>query len=267
MRFRFVCKLILAIASIAFSSAALRAADEAVPVAYKQGTLHGFLLLRSADGKVIATGDQTNVVRGEEIHAELVFHFRDGSLDDEVTDYRQGREFQLIRDHHVQKGPSFPKPLDMTIDVPAGAVTWQDTKDGKSQPQTQHVDMPADLMNGMLQLAVENFPAKSEELKVAYLVADPKPRVVTFSIKPDGQDRMSVGSSPRKADRYNVHIEIGGVAGAVAPIVGKQPADMQLWTLGGDAPVLVKMSGALYAQGPVWTMALTSPVWPAASGK
>ena len=44
-------------------------------------------------------GDQINVVRGNEVHAELVFHFRDGSIDDEVTDYRQGDVFELIRDH------------------------------------------------------------------------------------------------------------------------------------------------------------------------
>jgi hypothetical protein len=46
----------------------------------------------------------------------------------------------------------------------------------------------------------------------------------------------------------------------IAPIIGKKPADIQLWAMGGDAPLFIGMKGALYAQGPVWTMALASPV-------
>lgn len=246
-------------------TACLCATAEPVPATYKQGSLHGFLLLKSGKGKVIAVGDQTNVVHGDQIHSELIFHFHDGSIDDEVADYRQGEVFELIRDHHVQKGPSFPKPLDMTIDVAAGEVTWQETKDGKSDTKTQHMDLPNDLMNGMLSLAVEDFPAKTDELKVSYLAFDSSPRVVGFTVTPQGEDKVRVGGATRKVNRYNIHIEIGGLAGVIAPIIGKKPADMQLWSMGGDAPLFVGLRGPLYAQGPVWTMELASPALPAGS--
>jgi hypothetical protein len=236
---------------------------EPVPATYKQGSLHGFLLLKSSGGKVLATGDQTNVVHGDVIHSELVFHFRDGSIDDEVCDYSQAGVFKLIRDHHVQKGPSFPHSLDMTIDAASGDVTWQQTKDGKTETKSEHMDLPGDLANGMIPLLVEDFPAKADELKVSYVAADPSPRVVTFSVKPEGNADIRVGGLRRRANRFIIHIEIGGLAGVIAPMIGKQPSSIRVWAVGGDAPVFIGLQGALYPQGPIWTMGLISPTWPA----
>ena len=225
--------------------------------------MHGFLLLKSEDGKVIAVGDQTSIVRGDEIRFRLIFHFRDGSIDDETTTFRQGSVFQLIRDRHIQKGPSFPQPLDMTLNVPAGEVTWREVKE--ERVKTEHMDLPPDLVNGMMSLTVENFPAKAAEMKVSYVVVASKPRVVKLSIKPDGEDRAFVGGLGRRANRFNVHVEIGGLAGVIAPVLGMQPPDTKLWILDGDVPGLVKMEGALYEKGPIWTMVLTSPAWPSNS--
>jgi hypothetical protein len=234
-----------------------------VPATFQQGSLHGFLLLKSQSGKTIAIGDQINTVRGDEIRSELIFHFSDGSIDDEVADFRQGSVFQLIRDHHIQKGPSFPRPLDLTIEVSKNLVTWRE--DGKSETQTEHMDLPADLVNGLISLVVENFPSRADEWKSPYLAADPKPRLVQLSFKPDGEDRVRVGTASRKTIRYNAHVDIGGIAGVVAPIIGKQPSDIKLWVLAGDAPMLIRMEGALYPEGPIWTMVLTSPEWPSTS--
>jgi hypothetical protein len=233
-----------------------------IPATLRQGSLHGFLLLKNQDGKVIAAGDQIDTVRGNTIRSELVFHFGDGSIDDEITVYRQGRTFALLRDHHIQKGPSFPQPLDMTIDVPRGEVTWQAAKNGKSGTQSRHMNLPPDLVNGMLPLAIENFPAGAAEMKVSYLAADPDPRIVQFSIKREGEDRVELGGSGRQAARFNVHIEIGGVAGAVAPLLGKQPSDITIWATEDAVPVVIRTEGVLYFKGPVWDVVLASPVWP-----
>jgi hypothetical protein len=255
-------RLFLASAVVTVCMGFPHASAEPVPAAHKQGSMHGFLLLKSEDGKVIAIGDQTNTVRGDVIRSRLLFHFRDGSIDDEVTTFRQDSVFQLVRDHHIQKGPSFPQPLDMAVNVPAEEVMWREVKDGKSQIKTEHMDLPNDLVNGMMSLTVENFPTKASEMKVSYIVVAPKPRVVKFSIKPDGEDRTLVGGLGRRAKRFTVHVEIGGMAGVIAPVVGKQPSDTKLWILDGDVPALVKMEGPLYEQGPIWTMVLTSPAWP-----
>jgi hypothetical protein len=235
---------------------------EPIPVVYKQGSLHGFLLLKSQDGNVIAVGDQINTVRGDLIRSELVFHFRDGSIDDEVAYFHQGKAFQLVRDHHVQKGPSFPQPLDLTIDTAKGEVTWRETKDGKSDAKSKHMDLPPDLANGMVPLAIEDFPANTAELKVSYLATDPSPRIIQFSIKREGEDHVDVGGTSRGVARFNLHIEIGGVAGAVAPVLGKQPADITIWATEDAAPVVVRTEGALYSKGPDWDAEFASPIWP-----
>ena len=92
------------------------------PVRKFQGTYHGFLELLSPDGQVVAYGDSTQVVHGDEITAETLFTFKDGSIDDETTVYTQHHTFQLISDHHVQKGPFFPHPTEVFIDARTGQV-------------------------------------------------------------------------------------------------------------------------------------------------
>ena len=208
------------------------------------------------------------MVNGSEVRfPRLVFHFRDGSIDDEVTVFRQEKVLQLVTDHHIQRGPSFPQPVDITVDVPRSQVTWHDFKDGQNQVHTDHMDLPADLANGMLAVVIENFPHDAPEMKVSYIAGDPKPRVVKLSIKPDGRDTFRVGGVPHPATRFNLHIEIGGVAGAIAPVIGKQPSDIQIWAMDGEIPTFLKMVGALYDKGPIWTAVLTSPEWSAHSAR
>lgn len=255
-----VALTLLAPAALLGGAGWLRA--EEIPVDQRMGALHGFLLLRDGHGKVIAVGDQVDVAEGNNIRARLTFHFRDGSLDDEEAVFRQGRTFELIWDHHVQKGPSFPKPLDVTIDVPKGEVTWSESSGKGSKTKHKHMALPTDLVNGMVSLAVQNFPGKAGEIKVSYLVIDSGPRVVQFVITRDGASKVLLGGESRRAERYNVHIEIGGAAGVVASLFGKQPPDFNMWVVDGPVPVFVRMTGALYEGGPAWTMTLSAPEWP-----
>jgi hypothetical protein len=55
-------------------------------------------------------------------------------------------------------------------------------------------------------------------------------------------------------------VEIGGIAGFLAPLVGKQPPDSQMWILDGTAPAFVKSEQPLYLGGPLWRIDLASPV-------
>jgi hypothetical protein len=252
---------------VALAIAAPRITADRVPVAQRQGAIHGFLILRDQDGKEIAVGDEINEVRGSVIHARTVFRFRDGSIDDEETWYRQGGDFQLIRDHHVQKGPSFPKPSDVTIDVTKSEVDWVDMSAGGNQAKSQHMGFPSDLANGMVPLLVQNLPQHASEWKLTYLAIDTKPRIVTLDIKPDGSDKVLIGVDGREAARFNIHTDIGGIAGVVAPIVGKQPRDLKMWFLGGAAPIFVRMEGQFFEDGPIWTVMLAAPAWPAADQK
>ena len=94
------------------------------------------------------------------------------------------------------------------------------------------------------------------------VAATPKPRLVKLAITPQGEESFSIGGSNQRATHYVVKVEIGGVTGLLAPLLGKQPPDARVWILGGEAPAFLKSEGPLYLGGPVWQIELTSPVWP-----
>jgi hypothetical protein len=241
----------------------ISAQADPIPVRHVQGTIHGFLELRSADGQALASGDSVQIVRGSQVTTHTLFTFKDGSTDDETTVFTQTKTFHLITDHHVQKGPFFPHPMDVLIDTRTGQVTVRSTgKDGKDEVKTDHLVLPLDLANGLVPFAAENMRPDSPETKVSMLVATPKLRLVKLAISSGGDDAFSVVGSPRKAVHYQIKIELGGVAGVVAPVIGKAPPNIQLWLIGGQAPTFVREQGPIYPEGPVMTIQLASPVWP-----
>ena len=239
------------------------ATADPISVRYPEGTLHGFLELRSDDGRVLAVGDLVQNVKGDRVTAKLTFHFKDGSIDDETTVFSQRQIFRLITDRHIQKGPSFPNPIDLSIDTPSRAVTVRTTgKDGKEAVKTDHLNMPPDLANGIVSILIKNIRPGAPETKVSMLVATPRPRLIKLAISPQGEEPFSLVDTPRKALHYEIKIELGGVAGIVAPAIGKQPPNIQLWMVGGQAPVFVREEGQTYPDGPIFTIQLIGPVWP-----
>ena len=234
---------------------------EQIPVRFKEGTVHGFLVLRTQQGETLAAGDLIQVIRGDRLISELVFHFKDGSVDDEITIFSQRDHFRLLSSHHVQKGPAFPHPMDVSIDGSTGEVRVRSTENGKDKVQTKHLDLPPDLANGLILTILKNIRPDTPETKLSYLVAAPKPRLVKLTITPHGEDTLTTAGSPHRATHYVVKVELGGVAGVVAPLIGKQPQDTHVWILGGKAPAFVKMEGPLYQGAPIWRIELTSPVW------
>ncbi len=236
---------------------------EPVAVRHLEGSIHGFLELRSEGGEVVASGDLVQWTHGGLVTTQTVFHFKDGSVDDETTVFSQRRTLQLISDRHIQKGPSFPHPMDMAIDCHSGEVTVRTTdKDGKEEVKTQHVDLPSDLANGIVPLVVGNLPSGAAETTVSMVVATPKPRVVKLVISPRGEEPFSVVGTSRKAIHYEIKIELGGLTGVVAPLVGKAPPNIQVWVIGGQAPTLIRELGPIYPEGPLMTIEMASPVWP-----
>jgi hypothetical protein len=239
------------------------ASAEPVPARHVEGTVHGFLAVRSKEGRVVGVGDHFQVVHGNRGTSRLLFRFKDGSVDDETTVFSQRGNLQLISDHHVQKGPFFPQPMDLSIDVPSGQVTVHSTgKNGKEEVKSEHLDLPSDLVNGLILSIMKNIRPDVPETKVSMVVATPEPRLVKVAISPDGEEPFSLVGSHRKATRFRLKIELGGVAGVVAPLIGKAPPEIQIWIIGGQAPAFVREEGPLYQGGPVLTIQLASPAWP-----
>jgi hypothetical protein len=232
------------------------------PVKYREGTLHGFLALRAPNGDTIADGDLTQVVKGDRVTAHLVFHFKDGSANEETSVYSERGTFRLLSYHLVQKGPAFKTPMDVSIDCSTGQVTvhYADDK-GTQKVITETLKLPPDLANGLVPTILKNIPAATPTTTLSMLVATPKPRVVKLIISPEGEDAFTIAGSARKARRFDVKVEIGGAAGVVAPLVGKQPPDTHIWILEGEMPAFLRSDGPQFEGGPIWRIELTSPVW------
>jgi hypothetical protein len=234
------------------------AQGEPIAVRHPQGSAHGFLALKTLDGVRIATGDVTQLVRGDRVTSRLIFRFRDGSIDDETTVFTQRGIFRLISDHHIQRGPSFPKPIDVFINALTGEVTSH-SEDRTVTPG--HLDLPTDVSNGLPPNLLMNVLPSAAETKISFVAPTKKPRLIHLSIKNAGAAPFTIGGTARKAINYIVHVELGGVAGVVAPIVGKEPSDYHIWILGGEAPAFIREEGQLYEGGPVWRIEQISPTF------
>ena len=232
-----------------------------VQVKYKEGITHGFLLLTTLDGTAIAVGDSTEVVHGNQVTNHLIYHFKDGSLQEEDFVFSQRGTFRLITYHKIEKGPSFKNASELTIDARSGQVNVKETDEkGKEKFESQRMKLPPDLANGMVLTLLKNIPdnAKTE---LPFLVATPKPRVVKLEITPSGTEPYTIVGSKREALHFVIKVDIGGVAGVIAPLVGKQPPDNHVWISRGEAPTFVKSVTLSYVGGPMWRTELTSPVW------
>jgi hypothetical protein len=236
---------------------------EPVPVRHPKGVLRGFLLLRALDGKILASGDLIQVVKGANVTNELSFQFKDGSVHKETTVFSQRRTNKLLTYRLVQKGPSFPRPTDMSINQSTGKVTVRYTDDdGKEKTIKETLELPADVANGMVVSLLHDMNPKNPKATVSMVASTPKPRLVKLDISAEGEETFTVGGAARKATRYVVKVEIGGVAGVVAPLVGKQPPDTYIWMVAGAVPGFLKSEGPLFPEGPIWRIELASPDWP-----
>lgn len=242
------------------------AAASPVAVRYREGLIHGFLVLSKLDGTVIAAGDLTQVPRGDQVTVQIAFRFKDGSRQAETTVFSQRGTFRLISYHLVQKGPSFKNASDLSVTCASGQVTVRYTgDDGKEKVSNEHLVLPPDLGNGLIPLLLMNIPKGTPQIEVPMVVAAPKPKLVKIVVNARGTEPFSIVGFSREAIHYVAKVDIGGVAGVVAPMVGKQPPDSQLWILGGEAPVFLKSETQAYMGGPMWRTELVSPVWPQAS--
>lgn len=138
-----------------------------IPVKHKEGTSHGFLVLRSQDGQTLATGDLIQTVEGEKVTNELVLRFKDGSIYEDVTVFSQREDFRLISDHLRQEGRSFSNSLDCRIDVASGNVELASEKNGNRKSERHHLQIPEDVANGLMLTLVKNISPSETETTVS----------------------------------------------------------------------------------------------------
>jgi hypothetical protein len=230
---------------------------EPIPVKYAEGVTHGFLVLRGEQGPVLAHGELMQAPHADGVQSRMTFRFTDGSLYDETVTFSQKRVFRLLAYKLVQRGPSFPEAADVTFDRAGGryhAKVGTDDSDGT-------LDVPDDLHNGMTGTLLRNLPPGGSASGHMYAFT-PKPRLMRTTLRPEGEDRYHVGDLARTAVRYLVSMDLVGLTGVVATVLGKEPADIRFWITTSVAPSFVKFEGSMFLKGPRWRIELGAPRWP-----
>jgi hypothetical protein len=236
---------------------------EPIRVEHLQGTTDGFLLIRSESGAILGHGQLNQVASGDRVTMHLTFNFRDGSLDDEVAVFTQRNVFAFVSDHHIQRGPFFKTDTDMTIDAKGNVTLKTKDKDGKEKVETSQIDVPPDLANGIIGAMLLNLSSKTPDMSVGMVLPAGKGRLVRLHITPEGTRSFTpVVGEHRTANLFRIKIDLGGIAGVVAPMIGKQPSDIIVWILEDDAPVLVREVGQLSEGGPIVSIELAGTSFP-----
>jgi hypothetical protein len=234
-----------------------------IPVKHAQGIVHGFLTIRSAAGAAIGYGEFSQLTEGDRITDHLVYRFRDGSIDDETTVFAQHGTFQFVSDHHIQRGPFFPKPSDLIVGADGTVTLHTNDQKGKPVDSTTHIDLGPDISNGMIGTLLVNLKPDVPDFKLAVVVpAQGKARLIHFAVSSAGQQPFSVVGTPRKASVFRLTPQIGGIEGVLAPMVNKQPPNIMIWVLEGEAPLFVREVGQLSEDGPIVSIEFASASFP-----
>jgi hypothetical protein len=242
------------------------AAAQPVPVHHLEGREHGFLLLRDEAGHAIGSGEVTQEAAGDRVTYHMVFRFHDGSIDDETTVYSQRGKFELISDHHIQRGPFFSTPLDLTTTANGQMTSRSEDKAGSPGKMKEEVSQqnlePGTAVDGMMCGILSNVDPHVAPFKLPILSPTRKPRFFHFDVSSDGKGSFSIVGLRRTATIFRLHTDLGGLAGVVAPLIGKEPKDILVWVLEEGAPTVVRVVGPLSEGGPVVDVQFAGATFP-----
>jgi hypothetical protein len=234
-----------------------------VPVRFSEGVTHGFLLLRTVDGALIASGDLLQIGRGRKVESRMVFRFKDGSLFDETVVFTQQGVFAMQSYHLVQRGPAFSEDTEISLQRASGKyfVKTKSHKDGREEAIDGTLELPADVYNGIVITVVKNL-AKGAGATVHLVAFTPKPLLIELELEPVGEHKMMVGQLPKTAIHYVLKPRPGPWLELFAKLLGRMPSDYHVWVVTEGAPTFARFEGPLNPTGAVWRIELTSPRWP-----
>ncbi len=234
-----------------------------IPVRFVEGVSHGFLVLRTLKGELIAPGELIQVTRGRDVDSRMIFHFKDGSVFDETVVFSQDRVFTMQSYHLVQRGPVFPEDTEVHLERDSGKyrVTTKSHKNGKEKVIQGTLNLPLDVYNGMVLTVAKNLLKDARET-VHFVAFMPKPMLIQVKIWPAGEHKVMVGDLEKSAIHYIFRPKLSSWLTYFARLFGRTPPDYHAWILTDEVPAFVRFEGPLYTTGPVWRIELLSPSWP-----
>ena len=78
----------------------------------------------------------------------------------------------------------------------------------------------------------------------------------------DFVDMRDLAASDSPAAKEAINLFVYRAARMLASLAGKNPPDQRYWIVTGDVPAFVRFKGALFLNGPVWRIEMTTLEWP-----
>jgi hypothetical protein len=181
-------------------------------------------------------------------------------LHDETVVFSQQDVFTLMRYRLVQRGPSFPEQLDVSIDRHTAeySVRSKTRVQEKENVLDGQVDLPKDIYNGMLITVSKNLQKGADEM-VSILAFTPAPQVIKVRLLVVVEP-IHIGDRSSKATQYVFKPQIGMIQQLLGKAAGKLPAHFQYdcWIMVNETPSFVKFEGPLQLMGPIVRIELTA---------
>lgn len=231
-----------------------------IPVHFAEGSIHGFLVLSTPEGRFLAQGDLLEVARGTEIQKTTVFRFKDGSLYQETVVFTQKGAYELQSYRLEQRGPAFTEDTKISLERATGKyrVETKAHKDGRANVLEGTLSLPADVYNGLIPTILRDLP-KGAGAIVHFVAFTPEPKIIQLEIAPSGKTDMMIGEASVPAVHYVLKARLGTWLKIFAKVLGRTPKDAHAWIIDGDVPAFVGFEGQLYSTDPVWRIGLVSP--------
>jgi hypothetical protein len=168
----------------------------------------------------------------------------------------------LITYRLVQRGPSFPEQLDVTIDRGSAQYTVRSQRgtQGKENVQSGQFDLPKDVYNGMLIMVAENLP-KGADATVSVLAFTPAPKVVPVLLHAREEQSIQIGDRSGKATQFVFTPQLGMIQEWLGKVTGKLPPEFHYdcWMMVEGIPSFVQYEGPLQLLAPILRIELGSP--------
>jgi hypothetical protein len=237
-----------------------RAVADPVAVRFLEGVTRGFLVVSAVDGKPLGQGDIRQIAHPGHVESRMILRLRDGSLHDETVTYTQDKFIKLKRFRLVQKGPSFPEPVEISLEAASGEylVTAHPGAGDREKTYRGTLKLPSDTYNGLLLIVLRNLPA-GVATRVHYVAFTPKPYLIGLDLLPQGEEKVRVGAESRPVTRYELEPRLGVLMRVAATVLGKTPRRQRCWILADPVPAFVGCEAPLAASGPPWRIGLASP--------
>lgn len=109
-----------------------------------------------------------------------------------------------------------------------------------SSPRVDALLQAVDVANGIVGTILLNLRPDVAPFELSMVAPTSKGRLIKIEISREGEGTFTIDGARHKATIFRVHPKLGGVAGVIAPMVGKDPKDVLVWVTPGSAPALVR---------------------------